>query len=196
MSIARTHRAQISVLVGLRHQLDSEAFAARISREAGYTAEAASDTMHSGAPEMHVAVYDVRLLDRCGGYHAEMFGANTLVLVDPTDPRQSTAGCACCRKFSRSSAWPRLLDTLASVAGRTPGCVVSHDGALKSLTRREIDVLRLVGLGKTVNQCAEELGVARSTIGNHKYRLMRKLGVSTSLELLRIAVRNGLVDFE
>ncbi len=62
------------------------------------------------------------------------------------------------------------------------------------LTRRELEVLRLVGLGKTVNQCADSLGVRPSTVGNHKYRLMRKLGVTTSLQLLRIAVRNGLAD--
>lgn len=140
--------------------------------------------------------FDARLLDRCGGYHGASAGVPTLVIVDPSDPRQATTGCACCRKFSRSSTWPRLLETLASVAGRTPGRVVAQDDRLTSLTRRETDVLRLVGLGKTVNQCAEELGVSPSTVGNHKYRLMRKLGVSTSLQLLRIAVRNGLVEFD
>lgn len=64
------------------------------------------------------------------------------------------------------------------------------------MTPRERDVLCLVGQGKTVGQCAEEMGVADSTIGNHKYRLMRKLNAKNSLQLLRIAVRSGLADFK
>lgn len=98
-------------------------------------------------------------------------------------------------RVSHQTSWPRLLDALAAACGRKPGRGLPTTEALSCLTRRELDVLRLVGLGKSVSECAKELGVTNSTIGNHKYRLMRKLGVTNSLQLLRIAVQNGVADF-
>lgn len=83
---------------------------------------------------------------------------------------------------------------MVEASGREPGRFETE--GLSRLTRREIEVLRLVGFGMSVNECAEHLGVSPSTVGNHKYRLMRKLKVNTSLQLLRIAVSNGLAELE
>lgn len=80
---------------------------------------------------------------------------------------------------------------------RTPqGWKLRHDtthSLLARLTRRETDVLRLIAAGRTVKDCAVELGLSPSTVDNHKSRMMKKLGVHRAIDLTRLAVREGLV---
>jgi len=66
-------------------------------------------------------------------------------------------------------------------------------GTAAGLTRRELEVLALLSEGLTVKQCAERLRLAASTVDNHKVRLMRKLNVHKVVDLVRLAVREGLV---
>jgi len=65
---------------------------------------------------------------------------------------------------------------------------------LDLLTPREMGVLKLIAQGNTVKHCAELLALAPSTVDNHKSRLMKKLGVHKSLDLTRLAIREGLVS--
>ncbi|MCO6042783.1 LuxR C-terminal-related transcriptional regulator [Aeoliella sp. ICT_H6.2] len=62
------------------------------------------------------------------------------------------------------------------------------------ITRREREVWQLIAQGLAVREAAETLGLAESTIDSHKSRLMRKLGIHKSLDLVRLAVRLGIVD--
>jgi DNA-binding NarL/FixJ family response regulator len=62
------------------------------------------------------------------------------------------------------------------------------------LTPREREVLQLVAEGKSSKAVAASLGVAVKTIESHRASLMRKLHVRTLAELVRYAVRNGLVQ--
>lgn len=64
---------------------------------------------------------------------------------------------------------------------------------LSILTPREIDVLIHLAQGYSVKQCAKALGIGTSTAGNHKSRLMKKLGVHKTVDLTRLAIREGLV---
>ncbi|MCA9247464.1 MAG: response regulator transcription factor [Planctomycetales bacterium] len=66
-------------------------------------------------------------------------------------------------------------------------------GDTARLTAREMEVLCHLARGMTVKQCAAELGLANSTVDNHKSRLMKKLGVHKATELAVIAVRAGLI---
>ncbi len=61
------------------------------------------------------------------------------------------------------------------------------------LSYRERQVMRLLALGKTVAECAAALGLAHSTIDNHKARLMKKLGIHKASELTCRAIRDGLI---
>ena len=170
----------LRVQICLDLPLDREAYLAKLDLEPGVAAVQGSSD--SNLP-------DVRLATRCR-MDLSTPAIETVVLVaTPSCCRP----CDCCPAIARTAGWAELMKALRKVAGHEE---VAHsgDGALAALTRRELEVLRLVGLGKTVNQCADALGVSPSTIGNHKYRLMRKLGVTTSLQLLRIAVRHGMTD--
>ena len=66
--------------------------------------------------------------------------------------------------------------------------------SLANLTLRERQVMRMLAEGKSVRQCADALGLAPSTIDNHKSRLMKKLSVHRSSQLTLLAIREGLID--
>jgi DNA-binding NarL/FixJ family response regulator len=61
------------------------------------------------------------------------------------------------------------------------------------LSPREREVFHLVIDGKTTKEVARELGISVKTADNHRYRLMEKLGVHNTAELVRYAARHGLI---
>ncbi len=72
---------------------------------------------------------------------------------------------------------------------------VSTDPA-DSLTKREREVLTLVGEGKSSPEIAKFLGLSVKTIEGHRGRIMAKLGVHNVAGLVRQAIRIGLVSAE
>jgi two-component system invasion response regulator UvrY len=61
------------------------------------------------------------------------------------------------------------------------------------LSDREYQVLTKLAQGRTVRQIAEELALSPKTISTYRGRLLEKLGLSSSGELIGYALRNGLV---
>jgi two-component system, NarL family, response regulator NreC len=61
------------------------------------------------------------------------------------------------------------------------------------LTRRELDVLRLLAKGNTNRQIAELLGLSRRTVENHRANLMGKLGLVSRVELVNYAEEHNLL---
>jgi two-component system response regulator NreC len=61
------------------------------------------------------------------------------------------------------------------------------------LTRREVDILRLLARGNTNRQIAEALGLSVRTVEGHRANLMGKLGVSSRVELVTYAAEQGLL---
>ncbi len=56
------------------------------------------------------------------------------------------------------------------------------------LTRRERQVLKLISKGLTSRQIAEKLGISKLTIDTHRKNIQRKLEVSNTVELLKLAM--------
>lgn len=67
-------------------------------------------------------------------------------------------------------------------------------GALADLSDREVEVLRLIALGHTNNEIAEQLCLSVRTIESHRAHIQQKLGVSTRSELVRYALDHDLID--
>jgi FixJ family two-component response regulator len=65
-------------------------------------------------------------------------------------------------------------------------------GRLAALTAREREVLELIALGWLNKQIAAECGTVEQTIKFHRANLMRKLGVRTVADLVRLAGRAGM----
>jgi len=68
------------------------------------------------------------------------------------------------------------------------------DDAFTQLTAREIQVLRLIALGKSNKEIASILGLSANTVAVHRTNLMNTLGVHKTAELVLLAVRKGLVE--
>ncbi len=62
------------------------------------------------------------------------------------------------------------------------------------LTKREIDVLKLIAEGNTTPQIAEALFIAPSTVETHKRNLIDKLGVANARALIKYAIENGYLE--
>jgi len=63
----------------------------------------------------------------------------------------------------------------------------------ETLSDREYEVMSGIGSGKTVREIAEELSLSAKTISTYRARVLEKLGVKNSAEIVQYAIRNGLV---
>jgi DNA-binding NarL/FixJ family response regulator len=62
------------------------------------------------------------------------------------------------------------------------------------LSPREREVLKLVAEAHTNKEIADVLGVSEKTVETHRGNLLRKLGMRDRVELVRYAIRRGLVE--
>ena len=69
-------------------------------------------------------------------------------------------------------------------------------GELAALTPRELEILRLIGLGLSTNDIAKVLFRSVKTVEGHRVSLGSKLKISNRVELARIALRCGLITLD
>ncbi|MFA5824600.1 MAG: response regulator transcription factor [Gallionellaceae bacterium] len=62
------------------------------------------------------------------------------------------------------------------------------------LSDRELEVFRLLVVGKGVNEIADQLIISNKTVSSHKKRLMEKMHFSGMADLMRYAVQRRLFD--
>jgi DNA-binding NarL/FixJ family response regulator len=62
------------------------------------------------------------------------------------------------------------------------------------LSPRELEVLRLVALGYTNKQAADEMGLSIKTVETYRSRLMAKLEMNSRAELVRYALEKGMLE--
>lgn len=60
------------------------------------------------------------------------------------------------------------------------------------LSDRELEVFRLLAAGKGVNEIAEQLCISNKTVSTHKTRLMEKMNLASTADLVRYALEHGL----
>lgn len=70
----------------------------------------------------------------------------------------------------------------------------SSVGPLADLSDREVEVLRLIALGHTNNEIAQQLYLSVRTVETHRSHIQQKLGRSSRAELVRYALDNDLVE--
>jgi two-component system, NarL family, invasion response regulator UvrY len=64
----------------------------------------------------------------------------------------------------------------------------------EDLSDRELEVLRLIGSGKTVGEIANLLSLSDKTISTYRARILEKMNMKTNAELTRYAIRNNLSE--
>ncbi|WP_241004357.1 response regulator transcription factor [Conexibacter sp. SYSU D00693] len=115
-------------------------------------------------------------------------GAGGYVLKREADTRLVEAVRAVHRgePFLTSAVERSLLrDWLADPDARTAG---------EPLTPREQEVLKLIAEAHTNREIAEVLHLSEKTVESHRGNLLRKLGMRDRVELVRYAIRRGLVE--
>ena len=69
------------------------------------------------------------------------------------------------------------------------------DGDLISqLSPREFEVFRLFAEGKNAEEIAEVLKISQKTVANYHTLVKQKLGLSNPVEMVRFAIKHGLID--
>ena len=84
----------------------------------------------------------------------------------------------------------------AAAESPSPDASAAEDARFADLTAREIQVLRLIAMGKSNREIGTLLGLSANTVAVHRTNLMSTLGVHKAAELVLIAVRKGLVDLQ
>jgi DNA-binding NarL/FixJ family response regulator len=69
-----------------------------------------------------------------------------------------------------------------------------REGDEEELTPREEEIVKLVAEAHTTRQIAEILHLSEKTVENHRANAMRKLGMRDRVELVRYAIRRGLIE--
>jgi DNA-binding NarL/FixJ family response regulator len=70
------------------------------------------------------------------------------------------------------------------------------DVGYETLTSREQEIMVLLAEGNSAKECAAKLFISPKTVENHRTNIMNKLGLHSTLELVRYAARLGLVDVD
>lgn len=64
---------------------------------------------------------------------------------------------------------------------------------IESLTRREMDVLKLLAVGMYNKEVAEKLSISERTVKNHVSNIFKKIGVTDRTQAAVFAIRNNLI---
>jgi DNA-binding NarL/FixJ family response regulator len=70
------------------------------------------------------------------------------------------------------------------------------EGAYRSLTPREKEIMRMLAKDLSVKEIADRLFISAKTVENHRTNIKEKLGVKSTIELARYAARLGLIDVD
>ena len=85
---------------------------------------------------------------------------------------------------------PEVAEQLA--LGAMPGA--QQQAPHEALSNREFEVLRLLAQGMALTEIGRELKLSVKTVSTHKTNLMHKMGLNNASELVRYALKHGIVE--
>jgi DNA-binding NarL/FixJ family response regulator len=74
--------------------------------------------------------------------------------------------------------------------------IETQNDSLESLSMRENEILCLVVEGKTSAEIGKRLNLSPKTVESYRSRMMQKLGISDLTELVKFALKNGLISLD
>jgi FixJ family two-component response regulator len=176
---------------------------ARVLRQAGFTVEtftsAAEFLKRPLSDHPSCLVLDLKLPDVSGLQLQEaMTQANIQIPIVFVSGRGDVASTASAMRYGAVDFLEKPVDDIVLIEAVSRA--VAQDASrrqqrsqqvdarerLGRLTRREVEVCRLVARGLLNKQIADQLGVSNQTVKIHRSRLMRKLEVGSVAELVRL----------
>jgi DNA-binding NarL/FixJ family response regulator len=89
------------------------------------------------------------------------------------------------KKYLSPAVAQQLADAISENTEKSP-----HE----RITDREYQVLKLIAAGKTLTQIAESLNLGVATVSTYRARLLEKMGLRSTAELIRYGLEHGLAD--
>ena len=89
------------------------------------------------------------------------------------------------KKYVSAAVAQQLANAISDDSDKSP-----HE----RITDREYQVLSLIASGKTLTQVAETLNLGVATVSTYRARLLEKMGLRSTAELIRYGLENGLVE--
>ena len=86
---------------------------------------------------------------------------------------------------------PTLARAVFESADGADGEVIER---VAKLTAHQREILRMLTEGLSAKEIARKLDISSRTVESHKYQIMESLGAQSSAELIRIAIRHGIVE--
>ena len=119
-------------------------------------------------------------------------GAAGYVLKDanPAEMVEAVREVSAGRRFLSRGLSERAIEAYAEKAQRAPA------DAYDTLTAREREVLQLAAESSSTAEIAARLGISPRTVETHREHLMRKLGLQTPTDLIRYALRRGILPLQ
>ncbi|KAA0214769.1 MAG: DNA-binding response regulator [Leptolyngbya sp. PLA3] len=139
-------------------------------------------------PETRTVVYTARPRSTCA---EAAFAAGAIGFFSKSDPPDQLVAGVRAAPYAES----RLLGSTIRAALESSD--VAPDGAIGSiarLTRREVEVLCLIGRGMSRVEVAATIRRSPKTVDAHRSSIMSKLGFTDRVQLARFAIREGLVS--
>ena len=65
---------------------------------------------------------------------------------------------------------------------------------LNALSPREFEVMRAIACGVSISECAIQLNISKPTAATYRTRLMAKLGLTSTTEIIRFAIEHGIAE--
>ncbi len=89
---------------------------------------------------------------------------------------------------------PKLHETLFDVIAKPAESTIQDP--YDTLTSREREVLQMAAEGKTASEIAKRLSISHRTVELHRGRMMDKMGFHSQTELVRYALKRGILPIE
>ena len=126
----------------------------------------------------------------CGAIEA---GAHAYVLKSDLDEKLIEAVEALCE--NRAFFSPNI-STTAEATRLMEGEDAANGGEAGSdiLTQRQLEVLKMLAMGKSNKEVASALGISTRTAETHRYQIMNRLRIRTLSELVMYAIRHHVVE--
>jgi DNA-binding NarL/FixJ family response regulator len=103
----------------------------------------------------------------------------------PTELVKAVSEVMAGRRYMNAAVVEELVTTQQSERGHRP-----HE----ALSDREYQVLRMIASGLTVSQVAQRLSLSVKTISTYRARVLDKMNMKTTAELMHYGIQHGLVD--
>jgi DNA-binding NarL/FixJ family response regulator len=105
--------------------------------------------------------------------------------TDPTELVKAVGEVMAGRRYVN----PSIVDEPAD-----PGQAERDQRPHESLSDREYQVLRMIASGLTVSQVAARLTLSVKTVSTYRARVLEKMNMKTTAELMHYGIQHGLVD--